>query len=169
MLMTPQGYWVLGSKAESWTFWLYKVLLQHCLISFLEHVKIIIGWLEEDTGRLEAALENKSKWNVATWKAALCPWVRAGFCIKLAFCSHCTADSNCSPDANCLYCPGSVGCCKVLVSCSSSLEDIGNLYELPHTSPKTLIYLCVCSNKITLSEDLKSTSAVVPSLLPPPY
>lgn len=61
------------------------------------------------------------------------------------FCSHCTADSNCSPDADCLYCPGSVGCCKVLVSCSSSLWDISKLHELPHTPPITLIYLCVCT------------------------
>lgn len=60
------------------------------------------------------------------------------------FCSHCTADFNCSPDANCLYCPGSVGLCKVLVSCSSSLQDIRKLCDLPHTSPITFIYLCVC-------------------------
>lgn len=61
------------------------------------------------------------------------------------FCSHCIADSNCSPDANCLHCPGSMGCCKVLVSWSSSLQDMSKLHELPHTSSIALIYLCVCA------------------------
>lgn len=61
------------------------------------------------------------------------------------FCSHSSADSKFSPDANHLYCPGSVECCKVLVSCSSSLQDINKLPELPHTSLITLIYLHVCA------------------------
>lgn len=34
------------------------------LISFFEHVEVIMGWLEEGTGRPEATLENKSKWNM---------------------------------------------------------------------------------------------------------
>lgn len=87
------------------------------------------------------------------------------------FCSHCTACSNCSPDAHYLYCPGSMGCCKVLVSWSSSLLGLSKLHELPHTSPTAIfiyLFVCVCNNKIALSEDLKSTSVVVPGLFPPP-
>lgn len=144
-----------------------------CLISFSEHVEVIIGWMEKGTRRPEAVLENKSKWYMCHLESCTVPRVETRFQYWAA-CSAAagTTGSSCSPEANCLYCPGSMGGCKVLVSWSASLLDLSKLCELPHMSSTAVfilfIYPCVYNNKTVLSEDLKNSSAVVPSLFPPP-
>lgn len=143
--MSPQGYWILGSKAGSGTLWLYKVLLQN-LLNFLlgtcENNYRVVVRRHRESG---SSLRKQKQMKCGPLGKLHCAhgWEQVSV-LNWLFCSHCTADSNCCPDANCLYCPGSTGCCKVLASCSSSLWDVTKLHELPHTSQITLIYLCVC-------------------------
>ena len=55
-----------------------KCCYSTCLISFSEHVEVIMGWLEEGTGRPEAASENKNEWNVCHLESSDVPVGESG-------------------------------------------------------------------------------------------
>lgn len=141
-----------------------------CLISFSKHMEVIIGWLEEGTRRPEAVLENKSRWNVCHLESCAVPRVETRFrCWAACSAATCTAGSSCSPEANSLYCPGSMECCKVLVSWSAPLLDLSKLHELPHTSSTAafilFIYVCI-TIRLLYQKILKTVLQLFPVCFP---
>lgn len=81
----------LGFKSGIWDPGDYtKCCYSTCLISFSKHVEVIMEWLEGGTGRPEAALGNKSKWNMCHLESWAVPMGESRFLYETG-CSAATA------------------------------------------------------------------------------